>query len=106
VIENMISNAIKYTDPGGKIVIGADILEGKVHLWVRDTGVGISDEEQPKLFDRFFLADAGLTRGDNRVGIGLYTSREIVKRHGGEMWFESTKGVGSTFHIAMPFKHQ
>lgn len=106
VIENMISNAIKYTDPGGKIVIGADILNGKVHIWVKDNGVGISDEEQPKLFDRFFLADAGLTRGDNRVGIGLYTSREIVRRHGGEMWFDSKKGEGSTFHIAVPFKHQ
>ena len=106
VIENMISNAIKYTDPGGKIVIGADILEGMVHIWVKDNGVGISDEEQPKLFDRFFLADAGLTRGDNRVGIGLYTSREVVKRHGGDMWFESKKGVGSTFHMAVPFKHQ
>ena len=105
VIENMISNAIKYTDPGGKIVIGADILNGRVHLWVKDNGVGISDEEQPKLFDRFFLADAGLTRGDNRVGIGLYTSREIIKRHGGEMWFESKKGEGSTFHFALPFKH-
>jgi signal transduction histidine kinase len=106
VIENMISNAIKYTDPGGRIVIGADILEGRVHIWVKDNGVGISDEEQPKLFDRFFLADAGLTRGDNRVGIGLYTSREVVRRHGGEMWFESRKGVGSTFHMAVPFKHK
>jgi len=106
VIENMISNAIKYTDPGGKIVIGADILNGMVHLWVKDTGVGISDEEQPKLFDRFFLADAGLTRGDNRVGIGLYTSREIVRRHGGDMWFESKKGAGSTFHLSVPFKRK
>ena len=106
VVENMISNAIKYTDPGGKIVIGSDILNGKVHLWVRDNGVGISDEEQPKLFDRFFLADAGLTRGDGRVGIGLYTSREVVKRHGGEMWFNSKKGAGSTFHIALPFKQK
>jgi signal transduction histidine kinase len=105
VISNMISNAIKYTDPGGKIVIGADILNGRVHMWVKDNGVGISDEEQPKLFDRFFLADAGLTRGDNRVGIGLYTSREIVRRHGGEMWFESKKGVGSTFHFSLPFRH-
>ena len=104
VLQNMINNAIKYTDPGGKIVIGADILNGRVHLWVKDNGVGISAEEQPKLFDRFFLADAGLTRGDNRVGIGLYTSREIVRRHGGEMWFESKKGEGSTFHVAVPFK--
>jgi signal transduction histidine kinase len=106
VIENMISNAVKYTDPGGKIVIGADILNGRFHLWVKDTGVGISAEDQPKLFDRFFLADAGLTRGDNRVGIGLYTSREIIKSHGGDMWFESKRGQGSTFHFALPMKSQ
>lgn len=106
VIENMISNAIKYTDPGGKIVIGSDILGGKVHIWVKDNGVGISEPEKAKLFDRFFLADAGLTRGDNRVGIGLYTSREIARKHGGDMWFESRKGEGSTFHIVVPFKHR
>ncbi len=104
VIENLVSNAIKYTDPGGKIMIGADILGGKVHIWVKDNGVGISEEDQDKLFDRFFLADAGLTREDGRVGIGLYTSREIVKRHGGEMWFESRKGAGSTFHLTVPLK--
>lgn len=104
VIANMVSNAAKYTDPGGTITIGADILSGKVHLWVKDNGIGISEEDQPKLFDRFFLADAGLTRGDGRVGIGLYTSREIVRRHSGEMWFESKKGVGSTFHFTVPFK--
>jgi len=105
VIENMISNAIKYTDPGGKITVGADILSGKVHMWVEDTGVGIAEDDHDKLFDRFFLADAGLMRADGRVGIGLYTSREIVRRHGGEMWFESKKGVGSTFHFSLPM-HQ
>jgi signal transduction histidine kinase len=106
VIENLVSNAVKYTDPGGKITIGADILGGKVHIWVRDTGIGIAEEDRDKLFDRFFLADAGLVRADGRVGIGLYTSREIVKRHGGEMWFESKKGVGSTFHMALPLKQK
>ncbi len=104
VIANLVSNAVKYTGPGGSLTIGADILGGKVHIWVKDTGIGISAEDQPKLFDRFFLADAGLTREDNRVGIGLYTSREIVRRHAGEMWFESKKGVGSTFHFTIPFK--
>ena len=104
VIENLVSNAVKYTDPGGKITIGADILGGKVHLWVKDNGVGIAEEDHDKLFDRFFLADASLIRADGRVGIGLYTSREIVKRHGGEIWFESKKGAGSTFHVTLPLK--
>lgn len=106
VIGNIVSNAIKYTNPDGKITIGADILGGKVHLWVRDTGIGIAEEDKDKLFDRFFLADAGLTREDGRVGIGLYSSREIVKRHGGDMWFESKKGQGSTFHMTIPLKQK
>ncbi len=106
VIDNLVSNAVKYTNPGGKITIGADILGGKVHLWVRDTGIGIAEEDKDKLFDRFFLADAGLIREDGRVGIGLYTSREVIKRHGGEMWFESKKGQGSTFHMTLPLKQK
>lgn len=104
VIENLLSNATKYTDPGGEIAVGADILAGKMHIWVRDNGVGISEEDHDKIFDRFFLADAGLTRGDNRLGIGLHISREIVRRHGGDMWFESKKGAGSTFHFSLPLK--
>jgi signal transduction histidine kinase len=104
VIENMVSNAIKYTNPGGTITIGADILGGKMHLWVKDNGIGIPPEDQDKIFDRFFLAEAGLTREDGRLGVGLHISREIIRRHGGDMWFESAKGVGSTFHLAIPMK--
>jgi len=104
IIENMISNAVKYTNPGGQITVGADILGGKMHLWVKDNGTGIAPEDHDKIFDRFFLADAGLTRADGRLGVGLHISREIVRRHGGDMWFDSTKGVGSTFHFAIPIK--
>jgi two-component system phosphate regulon sensor histidine kinase PhoR len=102
VIETLLDNAVRYTREGGKITVGADILAGKVHIWVRDTGIGISDEDKAKIFDKFFLADAGLTREDGRVGIGLYVSREIVRKHGGEMWLESKKGVGTTFHFTVP----
>ena len=102
VLAALVDNAIRYTREGGTITIGADILAGKVHIWVRDTGMGIADEDKPKVFDKFFLADAGLTREDGRVGIGLYVSREIVRKHGGEMWFESEKEVGSTFHFTVP----
>jgi len=104
IIENMISNAVKYTKPGGQITVGADILGGRMHLWVKDNGIGISPEDHDNIFDRFFLADAGLTREDGRLGVGLHICREIVRRHGGDMWFESTKGVGSTFHFAIPIK--
>jgi signal transduction histidine kinase len=106
VIQTLMSNAIRYTDNGGKITVGSDILGGKVHIWVRDTGRGISNEEKGKIFDRFYVADTGLVREDGRVGIGLYVSREIIRRHGGDMWFESAKGSGSTFHFTLPLKQR
>ncbi len=106
VIHTVITNAIRYTNPGGKIVVGADILGGKVHIWVKDNGIGISDEQKPRIFDRFFLADEGLIREDGRVGIGLYVSREIVRKHGGDMWFESKKDEGSTFHVTVPLRQR
>ena len=102
VLFNLINNAIRYTAEGGQITIGADILSGKVHIWIRDTGRGISDGDKQKVFDRFFLADMGLTRDDGRVGIGLYVSREIIRKHGGDMWFESSESAGSTFHFTIP----
>ena len=102
VLATVFNNAVRYTQKRGKITIGADILAGKVHIWVRDTGVGISEEDRGKVFDKFFLADAGLTREDGRVGIGLFVAREIVRKHGGEMWFESKVSVGSTFHFTVP----
>lgn len=102
VLAALVDNALRYTRDGGTITIGADILAGKVHIWVRDTGMGIADENKGKVFDKFFLADAGLTREDGRVGIGLFISREIIRKHGGEMWFDSKKDVGSTFHFTVP----
>ena len=106
VLFNMIHNAIRYTNDGGRITIGADILSGKVHIWVKDTGRGITEEDRKKVFDRFFLVDEGLVREDGRVGIGLYVSREIVRKHGGDMWFDSREGAGSTFHFALPLKQR
>jgi signal transduction histidine kinase len=102
VMENLLNNAVRYTPNGGEITVGADILSGRVHIWVRDTGIGIAEEDRKKVFDKFFLADAGLTREDGRVGIGLYVSRNIVRKHGGDMWFETKKGMGSTFHFTLP----
>ena len=102
VLFNLINNAIRYTADGGQITIGADILSGKVHIWIKDTGKGIADNDKQKIFDRFFLTDMGLIRDDGRVGIGLYVSREIIRKHDGDMWFESSENSGSTFHFTIP----
>jgi signal transduction histidine kinase len=73
---------------------------------VKDTGRGITEDDRKKVFDRFFLADGGLAREDGRVGLGLYVSREIVRKHGGDMWFDSKDGEGSTFHFSIPLKQR
>ncbi|MGD9962863.1 MAG: ATP-binding protein [Thermoplasmata archaeon] len=106
VLFNVVHNAIRYTNDGGKITVGADILGGRVHIWVKDTGQGITDEDKKKVFDCFFLWDVGLAREEARVGIGLFVSREIVRKHGGDMWFESREGAGSTFHFSIPLKQR
>ena len=99
VFENLIGNAIKFTEPGGCIVVGARSRGREVHFWVRDSGSGIADEDVPHLFDRFWQADNTGRRG---TGLGLPIVKGIVEAHGGRIWVESTKGHGSTFFFTIP----
>lgn len=99
VFENLISNAIKFTAPGGSITIGAALADGAVRFWVADTGAGIPAENLPHLFDRFWQARRADRRG---VGLGLPIAKGLVEAHGGRMWVESTPGRGSTFFFTVP----
>jgi signal transduction histidine kinase len=99
VFENLIGNAIKFTDPGGHIVVGARSRDREVDFWVRDSGSGIADEDLPRLFDRFWQAENTARRG---TGLGLPIVKGIVEAHGGRIWAESTKGHGSTFFFTIP----
>ena len=99
VFENLIGNAIKFTEPGGCIVVGARSQDRDVHFWVGDSGSGIADEDVPHLFDRFWQADNTGRRG---TGLGLPIVKGIVEAHGGRIWVESTKGHGSTFLLHDP----
>ncbi|MCK4691559.1 MAG: PAS domain S-box protein, partial [Desulfuromonadales bacterium] len=104
VFKNLISNAIKYSPEGGKIILGARQEEDSVILWVSDEGLGIPQEALDKVFGRFYRVNSGAHRTPRGVGIGLALVREIVKGHGGSIWAESVMGKGSTFYIRLPIK--
>ncbi len=99
VFENLIGNSVKYTKPGGRITAGAASHDGEVVFWVKDTGAGISAEEMPHVFDRFWQARKTRRAG---AGLGLQIVKGIVESHGGRVWVESKLGVGTTFYFTLP----
>ena len=99
---NLLDNAIKYTPPGGQVNVGWGMNGNQVALWVQDTGIGISREHVPSLFDRFYRVDKARSRAEGGVGLGLAISRWSVEAHGGSIQVESTPGKGSTFTVLLP----
>jgi signal transduction histidine kinase len=99
VFENLLGNALKFVDKGGRIVVGAEPCGGAVRFSVSDNGPGIAPEMIPHLFDRFSSARRHPTGG---VGLGLSIARGIVEGHGGRIWVESAPGRGSTFFFSIP----
>lgn len=99
VLTNLISNAVKFTPPGGEVVARAERAEARILLLVRDTGPGIAPALRDAVFERFWQVGKNDRRG---VGLGLYIARAIVVAHGGELELESTVGRGSTFRVALP----
>jgi PAS domain S-box-containing protein len=100
VFENLIGNAIKFTQPGGQIVLGAIADGDKIRFSVTDTGCGIESDHLPRVFDRFWQArDQDKRRG---AGLGLPIVKGIVEAHGGCVWVQSVPGKGSTFFFTMP----
>jgi len=102
VLSNLIGNAIKFTPGGGTVEVGAEDEGKTVLIWVRDTGIGIPEEEQERIFDRFYQVDSSLTREHRGAGLGLAIVKHIVTQHGGEVWVESEEQKGSTFFIRLP----
>jgi signal transduction histidine kinase len=111
VLTNLISNAHKYTPDGGKILVGAEATNNQwdpegakrvVHLWVKDNGIGISVEDQAKIFQRFFRSDDSKAREVPGTGLGLNITKSLVEMQGGRIWFESQFRAGTTFHFTIP----
>jgi len=100
VLVNLLHNAVKFTPPGGEIVVSASRQQEQIVFSVRDSGVGISAENLPRIFERFYKADRA--RSGRGTGLGLSIARHLVEAHGGRIWAESTVNRGSTFFFSLP----
>jgi signal transduction histidine kinase len=104
VLGNLVSNALRHTPSGGTITLRAWVVPGDaghVHVSVQDTGVGITPEDLPRIFDRFWKADRARSRSGG-AGLGLAIARRIVEAHGGRIWAYSTPGMGATVGFSLP----
>ena len=104
VLTNLIGNAIKYSPQGGPVIVTLweEGAGGPVGVSVADRGIGIPDTQHAQVFGRFMRADNAVAWGISGTGLGLYICRELVQRHGGQLWFESQEGTGSTFFLTLP----
>jgi two-component system phosphate regulon sensor histidine kinase PhoR len=104
VLVNLIHNAIKFTPSGGRISISAKAKDNDILVSVADTGIGISPDDLPRIFERFYKADK--SRSGGGTGLGLAIAKHIVEAHGGRIWAESTEGRGSIFNFTLPLAHK
>jgi signal transduction histidine kinase len=102
VLNNLVTNAIKYSPAGGPITVGVEREDGAVKLSVADRGIGIPEEELDAIFGLFYRSPVRAARDAAGMGLGLYISKEIVARHGGRIWAESQPERGSTFFVVLP----
>lgn len=105
VLVNLVDNALRHSPAGGTIVIGCRASAESVRCWVADQGTGIPPEHLPHIFERFYRVEAGRDRASGGIGLGLSISKEIVEAHGGTIAVESASGVGTTFTITLPRRH-
>jgi signal transduction histidine kinase len=111
VLVNLLSNAYKYTPDGGTIEVGVEEAANQwdtegaarvVHIWVKDNGIGLSAEDQQKMFQKFFRSEDPKAREAPGTGLGLNITKSLVEMQGGKIWFESEYRKGTTFHFTVP----
>ncbi|MNX77728.1 Alkaline phosphatase synthesis sensor protein PhoR [compost metagenome] len=100
VLSNLITNALKFTPRGGRIIVRARVEGNRIHCEVQDTGIGIASEDLPKLFQRFGQLEAG--KREQGTGLGLSISKSLVEAHGGTIGVISQQGKGTTFWFDLP----
>ena len=106
VLINLLNNAIKYSPQADTVLVHVTQDQNQAHVSVQDFGIGIAKEHQHKIFERFYQVTDPEEKTYPGLGIGLYISCKIVKRHGGHLWVESKKGEGATFHVTLPLFHE
>jgi signal transduction histidine kinase len=104
VVTNLLTNAIQFNRDQGNIRISVDASDSSALIQVADTGEGISSEDLPHIFERFYRADKSRSRAEGRNGLGLAICKAIVDAHGGSIEVASQVGTGSTFTVKLPLK--
>ena len=102
VVDNLVSNAVKYTPSGGRIEVDLSVTHDRVELVVLDTGIGISMRDRNHVFSRFFRTRHAAQQSIQGIGLGLSITKAIVDSHGGRIEVESEEGRGSTFRVRLP----
>lgn len=103
-VENLIDNAIRYTPDSGKIIISLREKDSGLEFQIKDSGVGIPLDQQPRVFSKFFRANNAVRMETEGSGLGVFLAKNIIEAHGGKIWFESKEGEGTTFYFSLPFK--
>ncbi|SOC39356.1 cell wall metabolism sensor histidine kinase WalK [Ureibacillus acetophenoni] len=104
VIDNIISNAMKYSPDGGNIRFGVTVQENLLKVMISDDGMGIPKENVGRIFDRFYRVDRARARSMGGTGLGLAIAKEMIEAHGGNIWAESEEGVGTTIFFTLPYE--
>ena len=102
MLDNFVSNAIKFTATGGRVTVTTRVEPGEIEIVVEDNGMGIPADELPKLFQRFFRAERATAGAIPGTGLGLAIAKAIVTGHGGRIRVTSEEGTGSTFRVILP----
>jgi PAS domain S-box-containing protein len=102
VLDNLVSNSIKYSPDGGMIEVGGEAGEDTITVYVRDQGIGLSEREQEHIFERFYRVDDTLRRTTKGTGLGLYLAKTIISAHNGTLRVKSKPGQGATFYFTIP----
>jgi two-component system sensor histidine kinase SenX3 len=105
-VRNLIENAIVYSNPASQVGIGLKVVEGVAEIAVTDSGLGISESDQKRIFERFYRVDPSRSRETGGTGLGLSIVKHVSANHGGEVRLFSQPGVGSTFTLRLPIDTQ
>ncbi|KPJ73263.1 hypothetical protein AMJ48_02255 [Parcubacteria bacterium DG_74_1] len=105
-VENLLDNAIKYTQAGGRVIVSLKNTPKEIELSVKDSGVGIPKDQQGRVFAKFFRGANVIRMATEGTGLGLFITKNIIEAHGGRIWFESEEGKGTTFYLALPIKEE
>ncbi len=104
LVFHLVENAVKFTPPGGRVEVGLEANSDEVVLRVQDDGIGIGPEFHERIFEKFFMVDAGPSKAHAGAGIGLFLVKEVVAIHGGAIRVESTPGQGALFEVRLPLR--